>query len=262
MLKIKKYKSGFLGCILFSPVLLMSDICLADGILPSVNKSSSWRAVVSVGGGVASFPAVGKSATFPVMMPVGNEFFIYSANRSNQNEGFFDVFLGTEKKLSSVIALQLGLSYSKTGSPVASGILTEGANVFTANDYTYNYNVRARQLVAEGKILYMLNDTLFPYVTGGVGESFNDAFDYQTTGPIFTPHYSDNNSQRSFSYNLGLGADLQICNNFRLGVGYRFADFGRANLGSALIGSARIDGRLSQRHLFANEVLAQVTWLS
>ena len=47
----------------------------------------------------------------------------------------------------------------------------------------------------------------------------------------------------------------------RLGVGYRFASLGKAQLGSALIDVTPVAGTFSQSHLYTNEALVQLTWI-
>ncbi|MEO7049214.1 MAG: hypothetical protein ABI091_28170 [Ferruginibacter sp.] len=53
-----------------------------------------WKAVVSVGGGVALSADIGKSKTFPIINPDTDEFYAYSAYSPNQTVGVFDSFWG------------------------------------------------------------------------------------------------------------------------------------------------------------------------
>ena len=74
----------------------------------------------------------------------------------------------------------------------------------------------------------------------------------------FTREYSDN-TESSFTYSLGLGVDMDITEHLRLGVGYRFADLGKVRLGDAEINTTEVAGTLSQDHLYANEILVQLS---
>jgi len=60
---------------------------------------------------------------------------------------------------------------------------------------------------------------------------------------------------------VGTGVDVDIIDHLRLGLGYRFTDFGAADLGNASYNGAPVSGTLTQSNLYANEFLAQLTWL-
>ena len=129
--------------------------------------------------------------------------------------------------------------------------------------YTYSYSISSQQLLLETKLLNTSFGPYHPYVLAGAGVAFNQASDYQTSVPYsqsFTRMYQDN-SNTSFSYALGTGLDMDLTEQVRLGVGYRFTDLGRVRLGDASIDGTPVGGTLAQRHLYAHELLAEVTWL-
>ena len=232
---------------------------------PLINNISSWHAVVSLGGGAAISSDIGRSQTVPIVNPITDEFFVYTANRPTQTGVMFDSFIGSEWAFATNWALQMGLGYNQTGRFHASGSLLQGADMQSADLYSYHYTILTRQLLAESKLLYQLRDRYLPYLLLGLGTAFNDASNYETNVPpflTFTRQYQNNSNQTSFSYTVGTGIDVTIAEHFRLGVGYRLADFGPIELGGATIDTTRVSGTLSQTHRYTNEILAQITWVS
>ena len=107
------------------------------------------------------------------------------------------------------------------------------------------------------------SDKLYPYVLLGLGGSFNTASNYATNVPpflTFTRLYA-NNTSNAFAFRVGLGFDVNITPHTRVGLAYRFADLGSVQLGAATIDNIKAAGTLSQSNLYANEVLAQFTYV-
>lgn len=228
------------------------------------NETSLWHAVLSIGAGAAISSDIGKSKTFPIVNPITDEFYVYSAKSSNQIAGVFDGFIGAEWMFHPQWALQMGPGYNQAWNFRAKGSYLQGADPESADQYSYHYNILTRQLLAEGKLLYHFKPCYHPYVLLGLGAAFNDASDYGTNVPpflTFTRQYKDN-TQTSFTYTVGLGIDVDVLEHLRLGIGYRFSDFGQVKLGNATIDTTSVNGTLSQNHLYASEVLAQITIVS
>lgn len=239
-------------------LLVIATSCLADG-----KAQSSYRMVASIGSGAAFSSDVGNSETFPIVNPITDEFFIYSADNATQTVPLLDVFLGTEWTFAPEWALQMGLGYHQAWNYLAQGSLLQGADTQSADEYAYQYDIFARQLMAEGKLLYQYNERFHPYLFLGLGASFNTANNYDTNVPAFltfTREYEDH-TQTSFTYSVGFGVDVDVAERLRIGIGYRFADFGQVELGDATIDTTRVSGTLSQTHLYACEILAQLTFM-
>ncbi|MEO7049215.1 MAG: outer membrane beta-barrel protein [Ferruginibacter sp.] len=159
--------------------------------------------------------------------------------------------------------MQTGLGYDQASNFEAKGSLAQGADAQSEDQYSYHYSVLARQVLVEGKLLYRFRERYFPYFLLGLGTAFNKASSYGTNVPpfsTFTRQYQ-NNTQTSFSYAIGLGVDVDVINHLRLGIGYRFADFGQVQLGKSTIDTTSVGGTLTQTHLYANEILAQLTFV-
>ncbi len=227
------------------------------------NQACPWRPIVSIGSGAALSSGLGQSKTFPILNPVTDQFFVYSPKNSTQTVGVFDGFAGVEWAFQPNWSLQMGFDYNQAWNFAAEGTLLQGADAQSADQYTYQYSVLTRQLLAEGKLLYRFKDRYLPYILLGLGAALNDATDYETNVPpflTFTRQYK-NHTQTSFTYTVGIGMDVDILDHLRLGLGYRFADFGQISLGNATIDTSKVNGTLSQTHLYVSEILAQITWV-
>ncbi len=192
-----------------------------------------------------------------------DEFYHYSTNHPSQTSGLMDIFLGAEWSWRPNWAIQTGVDYSQASPFSAKGTFVQGADAESADSYTYHYGTLTRQLLIEGKLFYTVKKHFHPYILAGLGATFNKAYHYYTNVPpflTFTRMYA-NNSTTSFSYAAGIGIDTDIHRNLRIGIGYRFVDLGQVKLGNARIDTTNVSGTLSQSHLYANEILAQVTFV-
>lgn len=228
-----------------------------------LNNMHDWHTIVSLGGGMGISNHNGSSQTFPSINPDSDEFYTYSANHSTHTMGIVDGFIGREWQCNPCWALQIGLDYNQLSQFHAKGSFLQGVDNQSADQYTYQYSIFTQQLLAMSKLFYCFRGAIHPYLLLGLGVAFNDAFDYSTNVPpflTFTRQYQ-NKSQSVFSYAVGLGVDVEIMKQVRLGAGYRFADLGKVELGSAMIDMTSVSGTLSQTHLYTNELIAQITWV-
>jgi opacity protein-like surface antigen len=234
---------------------------------PYYNGFNEWldrgnHPVIAVGTGGYLTTNSGYSQDFPIQDPITDSFYNYSVNRSTQAAAFISFFLGDEWLIADRYwAMQAGLEFSETSALHVDGNLTQGAEVVSENNYTYNYDVRIRQLLIDAKILFTCHQIFHPYIFAGLGPSFNEASDYTTTVPpdlTFTQEYKSR-STTSFSWALGFGVDVDIHDKVRLGLGYRFTNLGQVSLGSASIDGIPVPGTLTQNHLYANELIAQLS---
>jgi opacity protein-like surface antigen len=249
------------------PLILILTSLIVPNSWAGTKKSNyiekPWKGVLAIGGGAAITSNVGSSKTFPISNPVTDQFFIYDDHRTTQAAGFVEAFLGAERKIHTNWIMQIGLDFTQMNALTSKGDLTQGADTPSADEYSYKYSIKSRQLLAAGKFLYRWQKYYLPYVFLGLGAAWNKAYDYGTSIPpfsTFTRDYSQN-TQTSFSYSLGLGLDYEFYKTLRLGIGYRFADLGRASLGSAQIDTTSVSGTLSQSHIYTSEILAQLTVL-
>ena len=131
----------------------------------------------------------------------------------------------------------------------------------SSDQYTYQYDIQSRQLLLEGKLLYHWQ-RYHPYLSAGMGASWNTSLNYNVNiQPAFTTFSNQfaNNMQTSFSYLVGLGVDVDLTDALRLGLGYRFTDFGSAKTGTSTIDTLMTTNTLAQSHIYANEILIQLS---
>lgn len=222
----------------------------------------SWLHPVLTASGGMAIAQVGKSQT----LTMSNDFstYQYANNGAHSSQVFWGGFLGTEIPLRPQWGLQLGIGYYAPSTFYSgTGILTQGIDAPSSDQYPYNYKVISRQLLAEGKLLWSVKERYHPYASLGIGAAFNRAYSYAVTIPAFTtfsPQFT-NHSNTSFSYNVGVGMDVDINKNWRAGAGYRFTDLGKADLGLGQIDVTPFTSALTQSHLYAQEVMAQLTYL-
>jgi opacity protein-like surface antigen len=242
--------------------LLFSQTSFADGFLPNCLQQSWWHPIMTWSLGAAFNNDAGPSNSIPPHNGVLS-FYNYSANHYWQTIPVFGALLGAEFELNPNWALQGGVSYYKPSALVAKGSVTQGADVASENTYTYQYDIQSTQVMLEGKLLYAIAEKWHPYISAGVGSSWNASQNYAVDiQPVFTTFSNQfgNKTVTSFTYLAGLGVDMDITPSARLGIGYRFTDLGNAKLAPATIDGTQTTNTLSQSHLYVNEVLAQFTF--
>lgn len=238
----------------------------ANHFLPpsqQVSQHNTCPLMIGLNTGASFSSDTGESKSFPIQDPTTDQFYLYTATKSSQTAYLYGGFLGTEWDWRSHWGIQAGLDFTQTASFSAQGSFLQGADVQSADTYSYQYDMLSRQLLLDGKLFYILKKRFRPYILIGAGSSFNSAYHYTTNVPpflTFTRIYS-NNTTTSFSYAVGIGIDATVTERVRMGIGYRFTDLGKVTLGNAVIDTTSVPGTLSQSHWYANEVLAQLLFI-
>ncbi len=259
---LRRIGNKWISCTLLIITSLLTTPMAQSGTM-GPPPAPTWHAIVSLGGGVAISAHNNRSQVFPIGNPISDEFYDYRTVRHTRTPGLFDSFIGVEWVVHPEWLVQLGVGYDRTGYFHRRGSFLQGADALSVNQFSFRYTVRTQQVLAESKLLYRFRERFYPYLILGLGAAFNDARHYRTNVPpllTFTRRYQDHKGS-SFAYKAGVGVDVDLFEYFRLGVGYRFADLGKVELGRATINTTRVGGTLSQTHFFANEVLAQVTFV-
>jgi len=215
----------------------------------SIGTISIGSSISSDAGQDDSFTALGVS-------------YLYSPHRANRPQGLYGLYFGREFNINSKLILQCGLGYYQSASYKARGIVTQGPSLFAAPPSQYTYTFISRRAVVEGKLLESFTQFVHPYVSFGMGAAFNTGYDYQvfnplgTTSPIFA-----GSATAGFTYEAGVGLEVDVQKDIRLGAGYRFVNLGEADLGRGAIAGVSIPNTLEQTHLFANEFMAQLSYI-
>jgi opacity protein-like surface antigen len=193
-------------------------------------------------------------------VPLGYSTFVYTPENKTNHPFRFGVSMGKTIQVSSLNALQLGLSYHYITQMDANGVLAQGVTP-PYPQFNYRYSINSAQLLAAAKFLHQWNELYYPYLIGGIGAGFNKASNYSTSVPSYltlTPDYS-NKSSSSFSYSVGLGIDFFKFHPVTIGLGYRFSDLGQIRLGDGRIRNREISSQLGQSHLYLNTFLIEMT---
>lgn len=228
-------------------------------------ESRVWKPLIAFSTGAAFSNNIGSSQFIPIRDPIEDSFFSYVADHSTQGKFIYGASLGIEFLLNPKWFLQTNVSYYQPMKFHAHGIVTQGVDALSVDSFSYTYDIQVRQVLFESKLLYnwlYRSMSFYPYVSGGIGVGLNSARNYNVNiVPPFTTFSNQFTNERntSFSYKVGLGVDYEVANHVRVGVGYRFADFGRVRLGNASINQVPTLNNLSQSHLYTNEVLGQIT---
>jgi opacity protein-like surface antigen len=223
----------------------------------------SWHPIFTGRAGILVVSNAGQSKTFPITDPVTEERYAYKPNHKTQTRFFAGVFAGVEGELLDNFSVQCGLNYNQAASFLIHGTFTQGTDMQSENRYSYRYKARIRQLLAEGKLLYKGLKYVRPYLSLGLGASFNQAYNYLTSVPptlTFTRMYRSHTTS-SFAYSLGLGFDFDIVDSMRFEIGYSFSDFGKVCSGAASIDGISVKGTLSQQHFYANGIFGGFTYV-
>ena len=140
--------------------------------------------VFTLTGGAAFSSQVGENAQ---LGPIDSSTYTYTASNTSDSVSMFGVFLGGEILTDDSYTTQLGLAYYQTGNFVVNGTVTQGVDPGSLNTYPYSYTVKSQMLLIESKILLNLSPgTVYhPYLTLGLGESYNVTQNYTVGNPPF-----------------------------------------------------------------------------
>ena len=214
----------------------------------SLNQISPF--VITLSGGPAWYNA-GAEQSFYLLPGVEKN---YTANKKTRTLGTGELFLGFERALNTKLTGQLGFAVSTTSDAKISGDIWEYADSEFDN-YVYSYKVIHTGLAIKGKLLADENLPVQPYISGSLGVGFNQAHAFERTptviGEIPHPRFQPN-SVTAFTYTVGIGVQRALDQNWKVGIGYEFADWGKSHL-------ARFEGQtlntgLSLNHLYTNEL--------
>lgn len=129
--------------------------------------------------------------------------------------------------------------------------------------YEYNWDLTANLLLASTKLNLFQYGKLSPFITGGIGSSFNRTSDYKEKAlagamPRANPQFNKF-STSEFAYQLGVGVDLQLAPQFIVSVGYNYQDLGQISSGSGKgVWSTQ---SLNPGSYHSNELLVSISYL-
>jgi opacity protein-like surface antigen len=198
------------------------------------------------------------SQTLSLLPPFSNH---YTSNSSWQSSANLGLAAGFEKALTHRLRYQLGLAgYFNTEVHPQGHVLQLALPEF--DNFTYRYQIQSSRLMATGKLLGTVKQTLHPYLSAELGAAFNHAQGYnemplREEAVAMAPF--SNHTNTSFSWGAGLGLDVDINANLRLGAGYQFIGLGKAQLG--LSPAQETSQVLTTPHLYSHQLRFQLTAL-
>ncbi len=234
----------------------------AASLQATYGDARKWHPTFGIDGGLAAICNAGRSQTFDID-DISEQFYIYANDGQVKVPALYGGFIGVEWQGDSHWMFELLIDYNQSSLFSVGGLLTQGIDTSSENIYDYSYNMRFRQLLGEVKVGYTKWNHILPYLLFGLGSGFNSAQDYATTAPatlVTTREYADNLTI-SPTYVLGVGFDIPLIDAVRIGVGYRFTNLGKIRLGQATVSDVAVSGTLSQSAMYANEFVAQLTFV-
>jgi opacity protein-like surface antigen len=170
--------------------------------------------------------------------------------------------VGFEFPLDGDYRWQTAVSYYISGNYHVKGDdLIAGEEVFDFFDY--KYKVLNQRVLWENRWLAELNEVFLVYFMGGIGASFNKAYDFEETNNGIAPNFFTNppfeeKTTTSFTYSLGFGFEAEITDELRVGIGYQYSDLGKVELGK--IDAPDMDDHLSIDNSPTQEVFLSLTY--
>lgn len=207
-----------------------------------------------------SFSQLGQSQSFT---PLDLCTYSYQPHNSTNTNRLLGGFVGVGVQRWSSWTLIAGLGYYQPSVLSTKGYVIQGVDPESNDTYRYQYQSRSHQWLAESKLYWIAKEKVQPFLMVGMGAAFNKTSNYQTNAPsffAFTPAFS-NHTQTQFTYAIGPGIDISLTQSLRIGLAYRFTDLGSIKTGSAQIDQIPITTTLKQSHLYANQILAQLTFI-
>jgi opacity protein-like surface antigen len=228
---------------------------LLIGFIPTVAWTSS-RPVLSLSlGGDLIKEHLNKNIT--IISPFQNTY----TSGGNDLEPVAGVFLGLETELYKNFQGQFGFSYYQNRTFNFTGSVYQFATP-SMNNLAYHYQLSSQRFMAETKLLSTYKKHYHPYLTAGLGEAINQAYQYHevpvSTADVPMSQGFNNRTHQTFTYQLGLGLDIDLNSHVCLGAGYRFLDLGKAGLGPTPLQEG--NQTISYDHLYVNEFLMQLSF--
>lgn len=171
------------------------------------------------------------------------------------------LFLGVEKPIANILA-QLGVDYYQNASFIVDGTVYQFDDP-TLNNLQYQYRISSKRILLDGKLLFTLQKIIHPFITAGAGEAINSAYDYDETpkhsDDVAMTQGFDDKTYHAFTYEVGLGLDIDISTHLRFGIAYRYLDLGKAGLGTTPL--QETDQMITFNHLHGHEIVAQLSFV-
>lgn len=206
----------------------------------------------------AAWEGAGKTQTITLAPDIVKT---YSATKGSDALAVGELFLGMQHNYSEMYQWQLGMEVATTGNARLKGQIWDDAEP-QFNNYNYYYKVNHTHLDLKAKLLANLGYWATPWISGGLGVGFNRASNFSNVPTIFEAVPNSNfsaNTETAFTYSLGVGLQRAISQNWFVGLGYEFSDWGKSRFGRAQ--GQTLNQGPSLSHLYTNGVLLRVSYV-
>ena len=238
--------------------ILLILLSFSSGTVIANNSSQTWKKVLMLSAGpIWSNPVQTQVVSFSPSFPQ-----TYVATSNSETLGNGEIFLGLQHNVQYDFIAQIGLAVTATTSMQLKGDVWQDSDP-DFNNFLYSYKISHSHVALRGKLLKDLTGLVQPYVSGSLGVGFNHAYHYIAIPKLFEvapepPFASDTTT--AFTYTLDIGAQKILNDNWSVGIGYEFADWGATRLGPA---SSQLSGEgLSLQHVYTNGLQFNVSFVA
>lgn len=248
-------------CTKFLTTICISSLCLTSAF------AATNRPYVGVTAGI-SIVQMGSNQVDRTQEALGNGSLEYQADNNISNAGVFGLNGGYEFAIGKKTLLALGLGVYQTLQHKGDGKVWWNLDNSYYHIMDYSYKVQNLRLMLEAQLTEQMSIDKFslnPFISVGVGPSWNDANSYEETiankdvMPNLTGPFRSN-TKRNIAYQIGFGISMPFnADNDRISLGYRYVDLGEATF------SARADSsspfNLNTGSIKSNEIYLSYTRL-
>lgn len=231
-------------------------------VIAQCSDLQRWHPTFGVQSGIAALGKAGVDQDFPIDA-TSDQFYIYNYDGTTKIPFLYGGFVGIEWRGDTDWRFQLQIDYNQSSDFATGGALTQGIDAASQETYAFDYTMQFRQLLGLVKVEYARWNIVSPYFMFGLGSSFNSARDFATTVPVTlaTTRIYENQVSKSVSFALGAGFNIHVIDQVCFSFGYRFANVGTIGLGDSTVNGIAVTGTLSQKSLYANEFVVQLSAL-
>jgi opacity protein-like surface antigen len=156
---------------------------------------------------------------------------------------------------------QTGLAYYQTAPFKVDGVdYKRGDESKVAR--TFEYEVHNLRLMWENKFLVGFNDRFSGYLLGAIGWSRNQASDFHSTvvdHQVVSNIGFEDGTRNNFSYSFGIGLEMALAEQLRLGLGYQFTELGKVKFGNST--EPEITNTIENSNTPTNEVILGLSYI-
>jgi opacity protein-like surface antigen len=232
-----------------------------DKSSPAVVSPGPWFVGVSAG---VAWPGLPNSATvpngFPFAPPQNLDLFSIQVPSAAATWAL-NVGYRWVRSTAFFPLMSLALRYAHINAFNASGLIEVASDPLYTN-YSYSAKISPNIFTLFGKIDIYNFHSFLPYISLGLGESWNTFTNYTQQGINDTysqpgTQFGDNTTAR-FTYNFGVGIDYLINPRSTLSLGYEYADLGKVISGNGT--QLWSNTSLSMGDLTSNTVLLGINY--